>query len=303
MSRIAARLPALALALLSVIWGYNWVVTKIGLDYAGPVTFAALRFAIAPLCLLPMMIRLRVPLLPSPLHAAIALGLGITLALNFAATFIAVQLGGAGKTAVLVYTMPFWVLLFARAFLHERLSALQTAAVPFALIGLCVLIAPGQRAGQVVPSALAVFAGTTWGMSVVCIKYLQRKHDVSMLVLNVWQMLVAAAALGLGALTIAPEAPVRWSYAFIAALLFTGLIATGLGWMLFYYALRRMSAGMTGLGTLATPVIGVLCAWLQLHERPTALEATGMALIVAGLGLLACDGLRASKQPPDGGCA
>src|SRR5882762_3757518 len=39
-------------------------------------------------------------------------------------------------------------------------------------------------------------------------------------------------------------------------------------WMLFYYALRRMPAGMVGLGTLATPVIGVLAALLQPGNSP-----------------------------------
>jgi drug/metabolite transporter (DMT)-like permease len=110
----------------------------------------------------------------------------------------------------------------------------------------------------------------------------------------VWQMTVAAVVLALGTLTIAHEAPVIWSAEFIAALLFTAVIATGLGWMLFYYALRRMSAGMTGLGTLATPVIGVLCAWVQLGERPSATDAIGMMLIAAGLSLLAWDGLRSN---------
>jgi len=298
-------LPAIALAVLSVIWGYNWVATKIALGYAGPVTIAALRFAIAPLCLLPMMLHLRMRMLPSQRHAVIALILGAILAGNFTASFIALQMGGAGKTAVLIYTMPFWVLVFARMALHERLTRLQALAVAFALLGLFVLIAPWERAAQAVPSLLAVGAGMTWGANVVYIKHLQRREPVSMLALAMWQMTVAAVALALGALTIANEAPVIWSNEFIAALLFTAVIATGLGWMLFYYALRRMSAGMTGLGTLATPVLGVLFAWLQLGERPSAMEAIGMLLIAVGLGLLAWDGVRsnARTEPLAGGSA
>jgi len=298
-------LPAIALAVLSVIWGYNWVATKIALGYAGPVTIAALRFAIAPLCLLPMMFHLRVRMMPSPRHAVIALVLGAILAGNFTASFIALQMGAAGKTAVLIYTMPFWVLVFARMALHERLTRLQVLAVPFALVGLFVLIAPWDRAAQAVPSLLAVGAGMTWGANVVYIKHLQRREPVSMLALTVWQMTVAAVALALGTLTLAHEAPVIWSKEFIAALLFTAVIATGLGWMLFYYALRRMSAGMTGLGTLATPVLGVLFAWLQLGERPSAMEAIGMLLIAVGLGLLAWDGVRsnARTEPLAGGSA
>jgi drug/metabolite transporter (DMT)-like permease len=294
--RNAATLPAIALTALSLIWGYNWVVTKIALAYAGPVTFAALRFAIAPLCLLPMMLSLGVRVLPSRRHAIVASILGAILAANFTATFIALQLGGTGRTAVLVYTMPFWVLMFARAALHERLTLLQKLAVPFALVGLCVLIAPWSAAAQRLPSVLAIGAGMTWAASVVYIKHLQRKEPISMLVLTLWQMVAAAATLALGLLTFAHEAPVIWNAQFIAALLFTAVVATGFGWMLFYYALRRMSAGMASLGTLATPVVGVLCAWVQLGERPSPLEATGMILIAIGLSLLAWDGLRTTAR-------
>jgi len=53
-----------------------------------------------------------------------------------------------------------------------------------------------------------------------------------------------------------------WGYNWVAILGFTlagnfayklsgGLLATGVAWTLFYYALRRMPAGMVGLGTLA----------------------------------------------------
>ena len=293
-AKSAAPLPALALGLLSIVWGYNWVVTKVALAYCGPITFATLRFVIAPLCLIPLMIRLRVPLVPSRRHALICLMLGIALAANFAATFIAVKLGGAGKTAVLVYTMPFWVLVFARATLEERLTRMQNAAVLCALIGLCVLISPWQRSGQMLPSALAVAAGMAWAITVVYVKHLQRKEPVSMMLLSLWQMIVAAAALILSTHTVVEEGPIIWNSALIAAVLFTGVIATGLGWMLFYFALRRLSAGMTGLGTLATPVIGVLAAWLQLGEIPSVLEAHGMMLIGLGLALLAWDGLRGS---------
>jgi drug/metabolite transporter (DMT)-like permease len=80
---------------------------------------------------------------------------------------------------------------------------------------------------------------------------------------------------------------VRWTTEFCLALGYTTLFGSVLAWLLFYYALRRLPAGMTGLGTLATPVLGVLCAALQLGERPTALELAGMLLIACALAMLA----------------
>ena len=148
-------------------------------------------------------------------------------AANFTATFIALQIGGAGKTAVFVYTMPFWVLVFARSALHERLTALQKLAVPFALIGLASCLHPWSSAAQALPSVLAVGAGVTWAASVVFIRHLQRKAPISMLALSFWQMVVAAATLAVGLSTFPREAPVIWSGEFVAALLFTAVVATG----------------------------------------------------------------------------
>jgi len=104
--------------------------------------------------------------------------------------------------------------------------------------------------------------------------------------ITLWQMIIGSLLLALGWAWLEPQ-PIRWTLGFALALGYTAVLATGVAWMLFYYALRRMPAGMVGLGTLATPVIGVLAAWLQLGERPAPLEATGMALIGTALAMLA----------------
>jgi drug/metabolite transporter (DMT)-like permease len=235
-------------------------------------------------------------IVPTRDHWKPVLILGFMLAANFAATLTALRLTGTGKTAVLVYTMPFWVLIFARVTLHERLNRLQVIAVLFALAGLTWLIEPRSLHGGALGSLLAVASGISWGASVVYVKHIQRRRHMSMMALSVWQMLIGAAILAVAAGAVERGQSVDWTGEFIAALLFTAVLATGAGWLLFYYALRRMSAGMTGLGTLATPVIGVLAAWVHLGERPTGTEAVGMCLIAAGLALLAWAGLRPATE-------
>ena len=251
-----------ALALLSLIWGYNWVAMKTGLADAGPLQFATLRFALAALCMLPVIMKFRAPFLPHREQWSAVAILGLMLAGNFACTLTALRLGGTGKTAVLVYTMPFWVLVFAWLALHERLDRWQAIAVAIALAGLVVLVEPWTLSGGLLPSVLALGAGMSWGASVVYVKNLQKKTSVSMLMITLWQTIIGSALLGLGWIWLEPQA-IRWTVSFGLSLAYTAVLATGVAWMLFYYALRRMPAGMVGLGTLSTPVIGVLAAWLQ----------------------------------------
>jgi drug/metabolite transporter (DMT)-like permease len=58
---------------------------------------------------------------------------------------------------------------------------------------------------------------------------------------------------------------------------------TALAWLLWMFILSRLPAAVAGVASLLTPVIGVLSAWLQLGERPGALEVVGIAFVVAAL--------------------
>ncbi len=66
--------------------------------------------------------------------------------------------------------------------------------------------------------------------------------------------------------------------------------------MLWLFGLRRLSAGAAGIATLATPVIGVTAAWVQLGERPSAGEAAGMALIIGALTIVTVRGILAGRR-------
>jgi drug/metabolite transporter (DMT)-like permease len=130
-----------ALILLALIWGYNWVVMKIGLEYAQPFTFAAIRTFLAALGLLVLLAVLRRPLRPVAVTWTIVIGLLQTTGFVGLLT-LALQTGGAGKTSVITYTMPFWLLLLARLFLGERVHGLQWPAAAMALAGLILVLSP-----------------------------------------------------------------------------------------------------------------------------------------------------------------
>lgn len=276
---------AAALGLLSMIWGYNWIVMKQSLAFASPTDSAAWRFLIAAASLVPV-VRMMGHSLRVPREEWWLAGLlSVMLAANFTGTLWALELGGTGKVAVLCYTMPFWTVLFARLFIHERMRPIQWTAVAIAAVGLVVLVDPLHLAG-LASSLLALGAGCSWGASVVLIKRYQGHTTSHLLTLTFWQMLICAGLL-FAAGWLLGTAPVRWSWMFAYTTLYSALLASSFAWILFYFALARLPAGVAGLGTLATPVIGVTAAWLQFGERPSPGELTGMAFIVAGLVLLA----------------
>lgn len=273
-----------ALALLSLIWGFNWVTMKACLAHASPLDVAGWRFLFAGLSLIPVLRWMGYPVGVPRREWMLALFLSALLAVNFTCTFTALSLGGTGKTAVLTYTMPFWVVVLAHFFLRERMQAFQWCAAALACSGLIVLVDPTHLTG-IVASALAIGAGLSWAVSIVVIKRVQGRTHSHMLALTVWQMLIGSGLMFAAAAVVGTR-ETEWTPGFLVALVFTSLVASTLAWILFYYALARLPAGITGLGMLATPAVGVLSAWLAFGETPTAAEGTGMALIGAGLMLL-----------------
>ena len=280
------RKAIIALAAMSLIWGYNWVTMKQAMIDAGPLNFSAFRFGIGGLTLVPVMIFLKHSFgIPRSEWRSVA-WLSLLLLVNFGFVMTALIVGGAGKISVLVYTMPFWALILARFMLHERLKRWQWLAVSLAFVGQVILIDPLHQQGSVLSSVLAVLAGLFWAANVIVVKELQRRENVPMITLTFWQITIAAIGFTVSGLVI-PQKSISWTPLLVWCISYSAVISTSLAWLLFYYALKRMPAGLAGLSTLATPVIGVLFAWWLLGERPTLIEAIGMALIGTALAALA----------------
>ncbi|MES9958750.1 MAG: DMT family transporter, partial [Sedimenticola sp.] len=126
-----------------VLWGANWPIMKIGLNYIGPLWFAAIRVVIATLCLFALLAlqgRLSPPTreeLPVVFSIGV-LQIGIFLGLiQFSLLFVE-----AGRSAVLAYTTPIWTAPLALLFLRETLTRRKLLGIVFGLGGILILFNP-----------------------------------------------------------------------------------------------------------------------------------------------------------------
>jgi drug/metabolite transporter (DMT)-like permease len=291
-SRRSAYLPFLALAVLALIWGYNWVVMKVGVRYSDPFTFSALRNFLGAVALFALVALRGGPLRPKPFWPIALFGLFQTSLSGLSVW--ALYFGSAGKTSVLTYTMPFWLLLFAWPVLGERIKGTQWIAVILALAGLLFVLDPwglhGLKAGL-----LAIAGGLAWSIASIIFKIIRKRHQVEILSFTAWQGLLGSLPLIVAAFATATHGP-TWNGSFVAALVYNVIVASAFAWLLWLYILHNLPAGTAGISSLAIPVVGVLAAWIQLGERPGTLEAIGMGLIVAALAVLTARGLRMSHQ-------
>lgn len=294
----SSRAALLALAALSLIWGYNWVVMKKVIQYVNPFDFSAIRAAFGALTLFIVLVLLKRPMRLVAGREVLLLGL-LQTGLFTALIQWALVTGGAGKTAVLVYTMPFWVIPMAWLTLGERVRGVQWFGVALAGGGLVLILEPWSLGGSVFGNLLAVLAGITWAASSVLAKHMRHKREFDLLGLTAWQMLFGALALCIFAFfhTSRPIEPTPY---FFGALIFNAVFATGLAWVLWLFVLQRLSAGMAGLSALGIPMVGVLSGWIELGERPTGSEFAGMGLIVGALALVSLWGLWQARRSVPG---
>ncbi len=295
--RVHSRRAAyVALALLTLVWGFNWIVMKAALMHAHPLAFNVHRTSIAVAVLFMALAARGGRMWPHRWRAVIVTAFFQT-AINFGATTLAVAGGGAGRTSVLVFTMPFWTLLIAWPVLHERIRIAQAVAIAFAFAGLVLVVAPWSWHGDLTPKLWAVLSGFGWAAGTIAMKYYQRDPDFDMLSFITWQM-----ALGVLPLTLLPwlfDVPAtQWSLAQAGLLFIVGVIATAGGFLAWMEILRWLPAGTASLNMFAVPVIALLSSMAVYGERLSDNEWIGIGLIGVGLALIIAEARLASSRRP-----
>jgi drug/metabolite transporter (DMT)-like permease len=289
------RRAVIVMILLVILWGYSWITSKIGLDYASSIDVVAMRLELGVLTLLAGLLWTRRSLRPKHWKALVIIGLIQTGAFLLLNTW-ALSEGGPGKTSILVFTMPFWVLVFAWPMLHERIHGLQWISVVLAVAGLLFVLEPWQMHTSLFSKTLAVIAGMCWAIGVIYAKQLHNRVKVEPLAFTFWQMLVGLVPV-LICQVMVDRPPVVWSDTFIVVTLFNGIMATGFGWLAWLYVLHRLPAGTTSLSSLGIPVIAIFSSWLQFGEQVGRSEMTGMLLIGLALALLSYLSIRRHEEP------
>ena len=179
----------------------------------------------------------------------------------------------------------FWVVLLGWLAFGERPTRPLWCGLAVAAAGLLLVLEPWRPAGNAASTVMALAGGFAWAVGVVLSKRLFQRGGVGALSLTAWQMLFGTLVI-IAIACFVPEKPVAWTHAFVAALAYNVLLASGTAWALWSFVVAQLPASVAGLSTLAIPVLGIAFAWLLLGERPGAWESVGVALIVGALALV-----------------
>jgi len=301
-AEIIARPAALALlCMLILIWGVNWPILKLALDYVPPLTFAVARLTLGGLCITAILIARRRFRVPSRHDLPVVLSIGI---LQLAAFLAFIHLGlmhvAAGRAAILSYTTLIWVTPLAVMFLGERLTPLKTFGLLCGLGGVFVLFNPAgfdwSSRSLLLGNGFLIAGALAWA---ICILHV-RVHPfrLSPLQLTPWQMLVAIVPLAVMASIWEADTKIVWSATLWCALAYNGALATGFALWAWLSVNRALPAITTAIGSLGVPVVGLIASAVWLGESITATSGTGLLLISAGLTLIMIETAPEGRKAP-----
>src|SRR4051812_16944454 len=259
---------------------------KVGLHDAGPVAFAAIRCLGGAIILGIVLLALRRSFKMVEPWTIVAIGL-LQTALAQGLIAMALHGGQAGKSAVLNYTLPVWVMILGFLFLKERPRPMQWLATLVAFTGVMVMTFLNGKAVSWEPIVFALSASICWGAGTIVTQALMRRHaaKIDALALTAWQLFIGGVVLA-GLAFIVPEAPLNWTPSLILALIYNVGPASAVAFLLWFMLQQRIEANVLSLIVLIVPLVGIAAGWLQLGESPSLPDAIGMALILTGIAVM-----------------
>ena len=279
-----SRKDALLLLALTIGWGINWPIMKIGVQDLPPLAFRTLCMLIG----LPVIwmaarwqgasLALRADQIGPVLRLAIP-----NMLLWHMLIILGVKLLSSGRAAILGYTMPAWAVLFGLLFFGQRIMPMAWLGVSFALGGAVLLLSGELTAlsGEPVGSLLAIAAAACWGYGTVALK--RSTLTIPTISLTFWMllpttvMMLCASAVFESAAWRMPQG-IEW-----AALIYNGLIVFGFAHVVWFQLARTLPPIASSLSVMMIPVVGVFSGALLLGETLHWQDYAAMLLILAGM--------------------
>lgn len=281
-----------ALVAVYVLWGSTYLAIRIGVRDIPPGMLAGLRYLAAGAILYPVAARAgraelrdadrpgRQEWLGSALVGLLLLVIG-----NGGVTLAEKSLP-SGLAAVLVATVPLWMVVFAVPLQRQRVTLRAAAGLVAGLAGVAVLVGGGAAGAGLGAVAVALAAAASWGLGSVVSKRLRLPRRA--LLAAAMEMLVAGTVLLILSAVTGEAGQMHWggiSAASWAALAWLVIPGSVLGFTAYGYALAHLPLATVSTYAYVNPVVAIILGVLVLSERLTIREGLGALLVVASVAL------------------
>lgn len=264
-----------------VLWGSQYVISKIALRTVPPVTLLALRYLVSVPALF-IVLRLRHALTPVKKGDwPILFAIGFT---GYFASFCLQMLGInrlTGSVSSLLGAMnPIFIPILAAFFLHERITPAKIACVALSMAGVVVIV--GVDGTVDASGALLMLASVfLWSTASIIIRRVSGRYDPMQIALIA--ILCALPFTGGWSLIELQSAPCSFTLEGVLAVLYMGVLGTAVTHSLWNYSLRVMDASFCSMFYPMQPLVSSILGVLFLHEAVTPGFVIGALMICCGI--------------------
>ncbi|SAL72239.1 DMT family transporter [Caballeronia telluris] len=283
----------IAPALFLLLWSSGFVFLKLGLAYADPLTFLALRYACVVAILVVPFIAMKAPL-PATRAAWLHLAMvGLLIQAGyFAFTYLSLKAGSSAAEAALITSQqPILIGLLAPAIAGERVDAVRWTGLALGVAGAAIVILSRSSVHASAPlgvlfavlALLSMAAGTLYEK-----RFGQATHPVTA---NLVQYSVGLAVSAPLAFLLEPMR-IAWSPGLFGSLAYLVLANSIVAITLFLAMIRHGEASRVSALFFLVPPSTAVIAFLVLGEPIPPLAWAGMALAALGILLVMRSGVR-----------
>ena len=280
--RLDARAIALAVLAMAILGG-SYTAGKAALLDLPVMGMLALRMMLTTGTLGVYAWRVRLPLAYDRIAVAYIAGHTVFFLLSQIALFVGLTMTGAGRAAILFNMQPFFTLMLLPLLVPaERASRRGWLGTGFAFAGVGLVLAErGIAGGSLLGDGLCLVAALGWTGNTILNKTMPRHVNAASVIF--WNAAAAIPVLGLLSWWLEPAALWHPAAASLASVLYLGVIAGGLGFVLVVWLTRTYAASRVNVFVFLMPVFGVLIAWSLLGEPISLLQLLGAAAVAAGI--------------------
>ncbi|MDM0054996.1 DMT family transporter [Variovorax fucosicus] len=277
------RLQLALLIPLTLVWGLNWPVMKLGVTGYPPLTFRAISIWLGVPILGLALVAMKVPFRIARKNWPELLWLSATnMFVWHACIILAVNALSSGRAAILGYSMPVFsavigALLFSTALSRRGWLGVSAAAAGVALLLWHEFTDLAGRPGYV---ALALFAACTWALGTQLLR--RTRIEVPTLTISFWMTTLTAAVMTVLALLF--ERPLNLpGSATWGAIAYNAILIFGFAHAAWFYLARGLPPIASSLSVMLIPVLGVFSGAVWLGEAVHWQDWAAVVLMVVAI--------------------
>jgi drug/metabolite transporter (DMT)-like permease len=258
------------LVILTVVWGLNWPVMKLGVSGMPPLQFRTLSMWLGLPVLALALVWLKIPFaMPRKYWRELLLLTATNMFVWHVCIIFAIQSLSSGRAAILGYTMPIFSAVLGALFFASVMTKRNWMGVAAAALGVALLLWHEMTglSGKPLGVALALTAAATWALGTQLLR--RTKIELPTLTISFWMTVLACVVMSVLTITFERNAwvmPAQISGNSWFAIVYNAVLVFGFAHAAWFFLARTLPPVASTLSVMFIPILGVFSGAYFLNE-------------------------------------